>query len=103
MATRASIEFDFRKAIEQAKKLEEVADSLSTLSNSKMQSTLQSISTNWKGENAAAYIAKGNTLSEQITDSAGDLLAIANRIRTVAERVYRAELEALAIAEMRLY
>lgn len=103
MATRASIEFDFNRALNQAKKLEEVASKMKSLSESSLENTLQDISVNWKGENASVYLKKGEKLKSKVMGSAEQLNAIAGEIRKIAKRVYDAEMAALAIAEMRNY
>lgn len=103
MATRESIEFDFHQAMAQADKIEGLAASLQTLADSKFQGTLQNIQVNWKGERAVQYLDKGNKLQLKMDTTADDLAGIAEDIRTIARRVYEAEMAALDIAEMRSY
>jgi len=101
MATRASIEFDFRLAKEQADKIDELADSLETLSSKKLNNTMNNITNNWKGERASEFINKGGQLQTRMSGSASTLKGIASDIRTIAKRVYDAEMAALEIAESR--
>lgn len=103
MASRASIEFDFHKAQAQADKLDTVADQLARLSDHKFGSTMQHLSSNWKGENASLYLAKGRRLQEQMDGTARELHSIASEIRAVARRIYNAEMRALRIAQRRDY
>jgi uncharacterized protein YukE len=103
MASRYSIEMDFKHAIAQANKLDEIADNLSNLSNNKFQGTLQNLSTNWKGENASSYLNKGSMLQGQINSTSKELHSIADDIRAIAQRIYNAEMAALSIAETRTY
>lgn len=103
MAGRASIEFDFHKAIAQADRLDAVADQLRTLSDSKFGNSMQHLSSNWKGENASIYLAKGGKLQEQMDGTSRELHSIASDIRAVAKRLYDAEMAALRIAEQREY
>lgn len=103
MASRASIEFDFHKAKAQADRLDAVADQLNRLSDHKFGGTMQHLSANWKGENASLYLSKGGKLQGQMNETARELHNIASDIRAVAERIYRAEMEALRIAEQREY
>ena len=103
MASKASIEFDFRKAKAQADKMDAVADQLNTLSDSKFGGTMQHLSSNWKGENASLYLAKGGKLQDQMDATARELHSIAADIRTVAKRLYEAEMRALQIAQHREY
>ncbi len=103
MATREKIEFDFRQAMRQADRIEEIADKLNRLSSSKLESSLQNLSVSWKGENASAYLAKGERLQGKMGQTAKGLQAAASDIRTVAKRLYDAEMAALAIASARTY
>lgn len=103
MASRESIEFDFRKAEAQADKLDTVADQLTRLSDNKFGSAMQHLSSNWKGENASLYLDKGGRLQEQMDGTAKELHSIAADIRTIAKRIYEAEMRALRIAEHREY
>ncbi len=103
MATRQSIEFDFRQACDQADRLDSIADNLSNLAKNKLGTSMQTLSQNWKGENATAYLGKGNTLQGNISASSSQLRGIASDIRTIAQNIYNAEMAALEIAERRSY
>lgn len=101
--TKAAIMFNFRRALQQADELDEIANSLSRMSKSDFEGTMQNISANWKGENARQYLAKGDCLQENMNSTANSLHGIASDIRSVARRIYNAEMRALAIAEARNY
>ena len=103
MATRASIEFDFQRARQQADTLEQIASRLDRLVGQEFAGTMQDISHHWKGQNADAYLGKASRLQSNMSASARSLATIANNIRTAAKRMYDAEMEALRIAEERLY
>lgn len=103
MATRASIEMDFKRAKAQAAKLEQIASDMDGLANEQLNGSMQNLSSGWKGENANAYIAKGEKLQSKMNASASDLRNVASDIRRAAERIYRAELAALELAEKRLF
>lgn len=103
MATRAKIEMDFKRAMQQADRIDAIAGNLKELSNSRFESSLQNLSAAWKGENASLYIRKGNGLQGKINRTAGELHAVASDIRTIARRLYNAEMAALAIASSRTY
>lgn len=103
MASRESIEFDFKKAKEQAEKLDEVAERLNRLSNKSFSATMQQLSSVWKGENATLYLDKGDSLQEKMNATARELQNIASDIRAVARRMYEAEMNALRIAQEREY
>lgn len=99
MATQREIQIDFEQAKRQARRIDEIADYLSELSRRQLENSFQSLSRSWKGENASAYLAKGTGLQEDIDGTANDLHKIALDIRTVAKRIYDAEMTALRIAE----
>ena len=103
MATRGEIEFDFRKANDQAKKLDDIADRLKKLSATDFENTLQTLSANWKGANASTYLAKGSRLQDEMNATVRELGQVAADIRTIAKRIYDAEMEAIRIAESREY
>ena len=103
MATRESIIFDFRRALEQASKIEEIANNLSNLSGQKFEGTMQNLSANWKGENANLYLQIGEKLQEKMDVTVRELKDIASDIRTIAKRLYDAEMAALEIALTREY
>lgn len=103
MATREKIEFDFRQAIRQADKIDELANNLNGLSNRKFAGSLQNLAAGWKGENASLYLAKGSSLQKKMNGTAGELHTVAADIRTIAKRLYDAEMAALAIATARTY
>ena len=103
MATRESIEMDFRQARAQADKIDGIAERLSQLANNQFGNTLQNMAAEWKGENASAYLDKGARLQNRMDASASDLRNSAAAIRRAARRIYDAEMAALEIANNRGY
>lgn len=103
MASRSKIQFDFNQAKKQAGKIDDIADDLSNLSQKKLESALQALSVNWKGANASVYLDKGGRLQDEINKTVTELRSIASDIRTIARRIYNAEMEVLRIAEAREY
>lgn len=103
MASRSKIQFDFNQAKKQAGRIDDIADGLSGLSKKKLENALQTLSNNWEGANASAYLSKGDRLQGEINSTVLELHSIASDIRTIAQRIYNAEMEALRIAEEREY
>lgn len=103
MATRGEIEFDFNRAREQADRIDGIADRLSKLSAKEFNNTLQNLSANWKGESALAYLSKGNRLQGEMNSTVNELRSVASDIRTIAKKIYDAEMAVLNIAENRTY
>ena len=98
MASRATIEFDFRKALGQADKIEAIADRLGKLSEREFGDIMQNLSVSWKGDNASQYLSKGSLLQEKMNGTVKELYSVATDIREIAKRIYEAEMAALAIA-----
>ncbi len=103
MATKASIEFDFRKVMNQAEQIDGIANQLDHLSGNRFDSIMQEISANWKGDSASLYVSKGESLQGNMNDTVSELRSIASDIRLIAKRLYIAEMAALAVAQNREY
>lgn len=99
MATRASILFDYMRAINQARKLEGLADDLRRLANSNVESTVNNLSSNWKGEGASEFLKKADKAQQDLRNNADQLDKTANVIRRSAENIKNSELRALEIIE----
>lgn len=95
----ANIEINFQQAQAQAKKLEDMADSMKRLANQQMADTIQEMSSCWKGETATAYFGKAERVKQDIASTAETLYAVASSIRTQAKRIYDAEMQAIALAQ----
>ena len=100
---RATIEFNYSRALDQASKIDTTAGRLKTISDTDLKGVLQNVSAGWKGENANKYIVKGDILYGRICRVAGGLNSVASAIRAAAKTIYEAELEALRIEEERAY
>lgn len=103
MATRASIIFNFNKAKKQADELDAIANKMKKLSGGDFADTMQNISSNWKGENASAFLQKGAFVQEDMLSTANSLHGVASEIRSIARRIYTAEMKAIELAEKRDY
>ena len=101
--TKRTIIFNYRKAMNQARELEKVASDVKNLSNQKLAASLQELAAGWKGESAALYLDKGNSLREDMLVISKRLMDTADVIRGIAWRIYRAEMDALETAEERRY
>jgi len=101
MKSSSEIRFDFRNAMEQAKKLDALADSIDRRVAGKLDETAQSVHAAWKGDSATRYIGKTQELRRQVHQTANSLRDIAEDIRRIARRIYEAEMRALEIARSR--
>lgn len=91
MTTKQNVENNFRSAMAQAAKIDEIAESLAAVSDKKLGNTLQELSLGWKGENASAYLRKGAKLQARMSNSSMELRGIAEDIRNRAKRIYESE------------
>lgn len=91
MTTKQNVENNFRSAMAQAAKIDEIAESMAAISEKKLGNTLQELSLGWKGENASAYLRKGARLQDRMGNSSMELRGIAEDIRNRAKRIYESE------------
>lgn len=101
--TLNEIRMNFRVANAMADRLQELAGKMSSLANERYYGTLRNISNNWKGENAEAYLRKGEKVKDRMSRTAADLRNAAETVRTIAKNTYDAEMKAWQIAQMRSY
>ncbi|MCI9670652.1 MAG: hypothetical protein HFF49_03760 [Lawsonibacter sp.] len=66
-----------------------------------MENILNDVNSAWKSDSAPQYMKKGQKVEGDIRITAGNLENIAQAIRTIAQRIKEAELEAWRIANAR--
>jgi len=103
MATRQSIEFDFSRAKGQVRRLQEIADRLSKLSDNAFENNINAVSTAWRGENSTKYINKGREIEDSIKNSVNQVRKTADTLQTIANNIYESEIKSLETAEIRTY
>ena len=99
--TLAEINFNYRKALQQAAQLETIARKVRSASQNELQGILQQVHGAWQSDSAPAYLQKGRKVQGDINTISGNLNNIASTIRRVAQIIYEAELEAWRIAHER--
>lgn len=99
--SRHQIQLNYRKTLQQASALEELADKIDGLKRGTIDESMGSIASSWKGDTADKYNKKGNRLGELVKYHSGELRRTANTLRRTAENTYRAELWVLELAEKR--
>lgn len=99
----STIWFNYRLAMEQAARLDEIAREMEQNSNQNLGDALNCISGSWTGDNAKRYYGKTQQLQARIKASASALRTAASDVRKQAERIRRAELANAEIAERRDY
>ena len=98
MSSRSEINFQYSRAMKQAQQLDSAAARLKRAADNNMEAILNEVYLAWKSENTPLYIRKGQKVEQEIHAIAENLTKTANTIRTVAERLRAAELEAWRIA-----
>ncbi len=92
---------NFKRTRKEAAKLDEAADSLQQLADGEFEDSLQNVSAGWKGENADIFLKKGRLLKAEIMSTARQMRKTAGTIRSIANRTFRTEMEALKTAQTR--
>ena len=101
MSSRWEIRMDFQQAMNQARRLDEIADRLEKVAKKFMEQSMQNLASAWKGTNASAFLHKEEGLQGKIKATADNVREIADDIRRVAKRVYDAETTAWQISNER--
>ena len=95
--TKREIEMDFSKAISQAQELETLANDLSRIANSGVESALLVLKNNWRGNAGGSIELAGKRTVTDIYSTADELLRVAQNIRRTADIVYNAEIAAMSL------
>ena len=103
MKSSNEISMDYNRAIAMTDELTELRESFRQISQDQMMQLLSLLSSSWKGENADLFIRKLGTYIEGRSEVNTKLEQTIESIRRHAENVYRAEMEALRIAQERKY
>lgn len=101
MSTLSEINFNYNKAINQAKELEEISRKMKNAANNTVEAILNDVHAAWKSDSTSMYIKKGQKVGNDIRITSTNLNNIAQTIRTIARRVRDAELKAWRIANER--
>lgn len=97
------IQMNYTQALAQADELSRVAVNIKNLSEEDVTRLMKDLGNCWEGENAQNYIGKVDILRANLAKTAGSIEKTANAIRTMAENIYKAEMEAESIADIRTY
>ena len=103
MKSSNQIRFDFEQAKRRAAELDDIAEDMGRLSNTDLENTMAELAGGWKGDSAAQFQKKVESLQTEINSTAKELSSIATTIRNIARTIYNAEMEALTIANRRQY
>lgn len=92
------INFNYQKAIEKAGELERAATQLQSSAKEDLGMIVSAIKKDWEGMNSTEFVAKCKSEEREIEATIAQMKAVAATIRSMAKRIYDAEMRALAIA-----
>ncbi|MBP3901980.1 MAG: hypothetical protein J6D53_11110 [Blautia sp.] len=101
--TEAEIYLEYEKAMSQAETLMLLAGELDSAVAAETKETAAALTAVWKGESAEAFLVKCSALGQKCTDCTSSLTKSAEAIKTIAQNIYNAEMQALRLAETRVY
>ena len=101
MKTKNQISLDYQRVIDLTKKLDEIVNRIKKEFDANTDSLVAELSAGWKGENADEFIAKAKSIKEKTIPSAEKIGKLSEGVRSNAEAIYAADMEALRIAETR--
>lgn len=97
MKSKKEIEMNFSRAVAQAQELEMLSKELSEMATEHLRGAFKLLSYSWQGDNSEQFIKKGEVLTEEMLDTADDLIKVAKSISTTANIVYSAETAAMQL------
>jgi uncharacterized protein YukE len=103
MKSEEKISMDYNRTIKMADELIELAFKFRNLTKEEAMSQLNTLGSNWKGENAEHFVRKAAGYLQMASESADQLEDLARAIKTNAQNVYNAEMHALRLAQQRSY
>ena len=98
MKSKQRIYMDFKRAREAADRLDSVASDLSRTADSDLQSTMDTLSSGWKCTASDTFRGKEEQLGTNIRQTAQTPDALADTIRSDAQRLHGAEMRAYELA-----
>lgn len=101
MKSESEIRMDFQRALEQARRLDALADSMDRRTADRMGDAVEGIHSAWRGDSASRYLGKVQDLQRELRQNVNSLRAAASEVRRVARQIYEAEMRALEIAQSR--
>ena len=103
MSSRMTIRMNFQRSLQQADRLEELAEQIRKVGNTKVRNAMTAEAAAWKGDNEALLHTKSGKLQEKVMATAKSLKNVAGTIRTIAKNTYDAEMRAWEISHRRTY
>ena len=92
---------NYQKSLDQAARLETLAEQLRRIGDEKLAEDLQEIHTSWRGDAGDIYYKKGETIDSRIVQRAKKLSEAAKLLRNSANVMYQAEMAATSVVRLR--
>lgn len=96
--TPTEITFNHAKAMTEANRLDSIANELSKKQAQSLETILGEVKKAWQSDSAPAYLQKGEKVKRDMETTANNLRNIASAIRTIANQIRDAEMEAWRLA-----
>ena len=91
------INFNYRKAVADAGKLDEFARELEYLANNRIETVIENLGAAWKGESSTMMLGKCRSEKEKVLEHAAKLRDAASKLRSAANQIRKAEEEAIEL------
>lgn len=101
MLSRGEIRLNYKRSLELADELLNVADDIERKAEKKIEENISNLKRDWTGAAASKYTAIEQQLREQVKMTKQKIRKNADTIKQMARNTYNAEMEALRIAEER--
>ena len=100
---RSEINFNYKQAIRQAEKLEDIAGKISRLADDRMGETISGLKAAWESDSSPQFYSKIAQVQDDIRTQADNVKEVAASIRETAENIRDAERRNREIARRRDY
>lgn len=97
MKSKREIEMNFSRALSQAEELESLSKELNQMATEHIRGAIKMLMCNWQGDNAELFLNKGEAITNEMLETADDLIKVAKNIASTANIVYNAENAALQL------
>ena len=95
MGAEKEIDLDYNHAIQQARRLDEIAAHLKGSVTECLETAAGQLAGGWKGDSGALYIQKLTARQESLTETVSGIRKIAKMIREEAKEIRRQEMMSL--------
>jgi len=95
------LSFNYNKAVNQANRIESIADDMLSIANNQLRQTIESIGVSWQGEASDHFLQNCDAALADIRAQANRLRELARRINEAAKSIRDAEVKTAAVKNIR--